>query len=234
MPRVLCFGNTAPVPRKPRRTGPARFDRRALSHAAEVWPCALTYPKRPRTACGRRPQARRTCVGALSLSLIAYLHRDAPKGLHSRLDSATYRNGGPTRSEVGLSAPAAAFAQEISLFTNASKRRLLFTARNFSGMEIMRTLTYPAQFPTDGRAVKNHWRRIRQRLVRNGANCGLWVLEFRERGAPHFHVFLQNPIDRHALARAWCRIVASADPKHLVAGTRIERFRHPLPSVATS
>lgn len=124
------------------------------------------------------------------------------------------RSGGGLRSEV-------------TAFTRASKRRLLFTARNFSGLEIMITLTYPADFPTDGRLVKNHWRRFRQWLIRNGAVTGLWVLEFQSRGAPHYHVFIRTPLDRDAVADAWYRIVGSTDPKHRAAGTRIERFRRP-------
>ncbi len=116
---------------------------------------------------------------------------------------------------------------QVTKFTNASKRRLMFTARNFSGLEIMLTLTYPAEFPLDGRTVKDHWRRFRQWMVRNGAKAGLWVLEFQKRGAPHFHVFIREPLDRDKLAKAWFRIVASGDPKHLVAGTRIETFRYP-------
>jgi len=115
----------------------------------------------------------------------------------------------------------------VTAFTNASKRRLMFTARNFPGLEIMLTLTYPADFPLDGHLVKNHWKRFRQWMVRNGANTGLWVLEFQKRGAPHFHIFLQEPLDKEAVANAWYRIVNSGDPKHLSAGTRIERFRHP-------
>jgi hypothetical protein len=112
-------------------------------------------------------------------------------------------------------------------FTNASKRRLMFTARNFPGLEIMLTLTYPSEFPLDGRTVKDHWRRFRQWMVRNGAKTGLWVLEFQKRGAPHFHIFIREPLDRHAVSNAWYKIVASKDPKHLEAGTRIETFRHP-------
>lgn len=115
----------------------------------------------------------------------------------------------------------------VTKFTNASKRRLMFTARNFPGLEIMLTLTYPSDFPLDGRTVKDHWKRFRQWMVRNGANTGLWVLEFQKRGAPHFHVFIRKPLDRNAVADAWYRIVGSGDLKHLKAGTRIETFRHP-------
>ena len=116
---------------------------------------------------------------------------------------------------------------DVTLFSKASKRRLLSTARNFPGLEIMLTLTYPSDFPMDGRLVKNHWRRFRQWLIRNGAETGLWVLEFQKRGAPHFHVFMREPLDRHIVSDAWYRIVASGDPKHLSAGTRIEEFRNP-------
>ncbi|MBV5337642.1 MAG: hypothetical protein J0653_06780, partial [Deltaproteobacteria bacterium] len=37
----------------------------------------------------------------------------------------------------------------------------------------------------------------------------LWVLEFQERGVPHFHVFLTIAVDRIAqkkIARSWVRI----------------------------
>ena len=115
----------------------------------------------------------------------------------------------------------------VTKFTNASKRRLMFTARNFPGLEIMLTLTYPADFPLDGRLVKDHWRRFRQWMIRNGAVTGLWVLEFQKRGAPHFHIFIQAPLDRVAVSVAWYKIVNSRDPKHLAAGTRIETFRYP-------
>lgn len=117
--------------------------------------------------------------------------------------------------------------KSVTKFTNASKRRLMFTARNFPGLEIMLTLTYPANFPLDGRLVKTHWRRFRQWMIRNGADTGLWVLEFQKRGAPHFHIFIREPLDKDAVSNAWYKIVNSRDPKHLVAGTRIETFRYP-------
>ena len=53
------------------------------------------------------------------------------------------------------------------------------------------------------------------------------MLEFQKRGAPHFHIFIQKPLDRHTVSRAWNRIVGSNDPKHLAAGTTVERFRYP-------
>ena len=64
---------------------------------------------------------------------------------------------------------------------------------------------------------------LRGRITR----LSLWVLEFQERGAPHFHVFFDKNLDRNAVSAAWFRIVGSDDPKHLLAGTRIEAFRCP-------
>lgn len=117
--------------------------------------------------------------------------------------------------------------KSITMFSDGSRRRLLFTARNLPGLEIMLTLTYPSDYPADGHLVKDHWRRFRQWMVRNGASYGLWVLEFQKRGAPHFHIFLNKQLDRHAVSKAWYRIVGSEDSKHLVAGTKIEEFRYP-------
>ena len=114
----------------------------------------------------------------------------------------------------------------VTGFSDASRRRLLFVARNLPGLEIMLTLTYPGSYPQDGRIVKNHWRRFRQWMVRNGAVYGLWVLEFQKRGAPHFHVFINSRLETAAASKAWYSIVDSGDSKHLRAGIRIERFHH--------
>lgn len=115
--------------------------------------------------------------------------------------------------------------QSISGFTSASARRLLFTARNFPGLTTMLTLTYPREFPMDGRRIKDHWRRMRQWLVRNGCPVGLWFLEFQDRGAPHFHIFMPTRVHKDKAAEAWYRIVGSGDVRHLWAGTRVESLR---------
>jgi hypothetical protein len=117
--------------------------------------------------------------------------------------------------------------REICEFTGASARRLTFTARNFPGLAVMVTLTYPRDFPTNGRTVMDHWRRMRQWFVRQGHKSGLWFKEFQSRGAPHFHVFLTGAIPHEAVAEAWYRIVASGDIRHLWAGTRVEPLRNP-------
>lgn len=122
----------------------------------------------------------------------------------------------------------------IGDFSEASCRRLKFTARNVEGLVTLLTLTYPAEFPTDGRKVKQQWAAMRHWLTRQGL-AGLWFQEFQERGAPHFHVFLTGEVDHRAVRAAWYRIAATSDPKHLLAGTRVERIRqkHAAASYAT-
>jgi len=96
---------------------------------------------------------------------------------------------------------------------------------------IMGTLTYPAEYPKDGRIVKGHLRafieRCRRYHEKNGNNGWsiFWFLEFQERGAPHFHFFTNFEIDKGLLALWWHDIVDSRDSRHLLAGTRIEYLR---------
>lgn len=101
----------------------------------------------------------------------------------------------------------------------------------------MITLTYPKQFPCDGRIVKSHLNRLLSWLRYHHPGVAyLWFLEFQKRGAPHVHIITNIPItgcrDRRAamrrkLARAWFRIVESGDPKHLVAGTAWDAQKKP-------
>jgi hypothetical protein len=97
----------------------------------------------------------------------------------------------------------------------------------------MLTLTYPRQFPMDGRTVKRHWHNMRTWLVRSGLK-GAWFLEFQKRGAPHFHVFLNGRVPASEVSRRWYEVVGSEDLDHLVAGTRIEQLReaHAAPAYA--
>ncbi len=114
------------------------------------------------------------------------------------------------------------------------------------------TLTYPADYPTDGREVKRHLanfvKRLRRRCYKTmrpdeyGTWSIFWFLEFQQRGAPHFHFFCshspvpnklgnehraESPIElaRLWLAKAWYECVDSGDPKHLKAGTQLDYFR---------
>jgi hypothetical protein len=110
------------------------------------------------------------------------------------------------------------------MLSRASKRRMMHTFRNSENLPVMLTLTYPGEFPRDGRLVKRHWANMRTWLVRNNRKGG-WFLEFQKRGAPHFHVFLDGEVDYELIARRWYEVVGSKDLRHLLAGTRIEMLR---------
>jgi len=63
------------------------------------------------------------------------------------------------------------------------------------GALVMVTLTYPDNFETDDKAVKRHLELLRKRMERAFGKKprGIWALEFQERGAPHFHLFIGLP-----------------------------------------
>lgn len=103
----------------------------------------------------------------------------------------------------------------------------------------MVTLTYPYEYPADGRIVKEHLRRFLQELRREYErthnhteftdHSSFWFLEFQERGAPHFHIFTtwapEAKTSNNWVAATWYRIVNSEDVRHLQAGTRTEFLR---------
>lgn len=118
----------------------------------------------------------------------------------------------------------------------------------------MVTLTYPGFFESDGEKVKNHLRRFLQEVQReyirghvpkenyDGMSWGFenptgqnfkgnkplhsafWFLEFQERGAPHFHIFLNWAPGKEWVSNRWYEIVGSEDIRHLHAGTRTEKL----------
>jgi hypothetical protein len=114
--------------------------------------------------------------------------------------------------------------QAVQGFSEDSRRRMLFTFRNVVGLRVLVTLTYPREFPADGRLVKQHWDNMRRWLTRRGV-AGAWFMEFQARGAPHFHCFLTGEVPKQEVAAAWFRIVGSGDDRHLRAGTRVEALR---------
>jgi hypothetical protein len=117
----------------------------------------------------------------------------------------------------------------------------------------MITITYPMEFPSDGKLVKGHLKKFLQWLRDTFYGIrGVWFLEFQMRGAPHFHIITDLDLASYgditerrrrkktpgkasygtnveieaAASRAWYRIVKSGDPKHLRAGTSWETFEH--------
>lgn len=121
---------------------------------------------------------------------------------------------------------------DICELSHHSLMRMAFVAHNTSiKFDVMVTLTYPKEFPSDGKAVKYHLKKFLLWLTRTaGVTSYFWFMEFQRRGAPHFHIFTNggDAISRKkAVSSRWFEIVGSGDEKHLKAGTRIEKLRIP-------
>lgn len=114
---------------------------------------------------------------------------------------------------------------KIKKFTLSSIRRLRFLLRNtIVKMEYELGLTYPKEFPTDGLLVKKHFHKLRMRLNYYEYRY-IWVLEFQERGAPHFHMLIDKEITEEKLSKMWYDIVKSGDIKHLGHGVHVGKIR---------
>jgi hypothetical protein len=142
-----------------------------------------------------------------------------------RNDVVVIRHGGPPP-------PSDCERGDVTEFSYKSRMRLAFIAANTDVIfDAMITLTYPKKYPSDGAAVKYHFKRLLQQVKRHaeGPISYLWFIEFQRRGAPHFHVLLcgldVTQENKEWLSKTWYRIVDSQDRKHLLAGTRLERIR---------
>lgn len=124
----------------------------------------------------------------------------------------------------------------INHFSKSSAVRMRKYLRTTeSDYSIMVTLTYPNEYPKNGKIVKEHLRRFLQELKRESErnvkkenNCefsAFWFLEFQERGAPHFHIFTNRRFNKMWLSKKWYEICETYDEKHLRIGTRIEKLR---------
>lgn len=124
----------------------------------------------------------------------------------------------------------------IAHFSMKSRVRLAFIGANTPiDFVTFTTLTYPSEYTSDGKAVKQHLGAFLQWQRRDQAcPAYLWWLEWQRRGAPHLHIVTDKPVHhtrrvykemRFRVAAAWYAIVGSKDEKHLAAGTRVERVR---------
>jgi hypothetical protein len=114
---------------------------------------------------------------------------------------------------------------KIIRFSKRSARRLRHLVRNTEDMwKVFITLTYPENFPCNGREVKMHLNAFLQYLRRKKIRS-VWILEFQSRGAPHYHIIASGEIPKDEIAERWHKIVGSGDKKHLRAGTRIEGIK---------
>ena len=118
--------------------------------------------------------------------------------------------------------PGGGLRGEISRWSRASIRRFMLMVKNASCQWIgLITLTYPGEYRADGKAVKKQLNGFLQYLRRLGVSY-CWVLEFQDRGAPHFHILVSGFVPKDEVALRWFKIVGSGDTKHLLAGTRVE------------
>lgn len=114
---------------------------------------------------------------------------------------------------------------KIIKFSKRSAKRLRHVVRNSEDTwKAFITLTYPENFPCDGRKTKAHLNAFLQWLRRQGIKY-VWVLEFQLRGAPHYHILVSDYIPKTELSERWYRIVGSGDEKHLKAGTQIQAIK---------
>ena len=92
---------------------------------------------------------------------------------------------------------------KIRKFSKRSARRLRHLVRNTEDMwKAFITLTYPENFPLNGREVKAHLNAFLQYLRRKRIKS-VWILEFQLRGAPHYHIIVSGQIDKDEVAERW-------------------------------
>ena len=111
---------------------------------------------------------------------------------------------------------------KIVKFTKKSAKNLRHLIRNSEDTwKVFITLTYPENFPCNGKETKAHLNAFLQYLRRKEIKY-VWVLEFQSRGAPHYHIIGSDFIPKEELSQRWYKIVGSGDEKHLKAGTGID------------
>lgn len=104
---------------------------------------------------------------------------------------------------------------EVTGFSFKSRRRCRLVLRNIAKhMAFTFGLTYPADFPTDGRRVKENLFALLAWLRRRGVGY-FWIIEFQERGAPHFHGLLTGSVTFLELSQAWNRIISADRSEYL-------------------
>lgn len=120
----------------------------------------------------------------------------------------------------------------IQTFSAKSRRNLmnLMATLDRENLPLFVTLTYPKKYPDPVRS-KRDLKVFIQRIKRLWPDVGyIWKLEFQKRGAPHFHLFMWGVDYESALgsiSNIWFDVCKTGDPKHLLAGTNVERIRDP-------
>jgi hypothetical protein len=111
---------------------------------------------------------------------------------------------------------------KITAYTPEARKRHILTLRNCANrLKSLVTLTYPEEFPTDCKVAMIHLDRFEKRLARRGYKF-IWTKEFQERRAVHFHMGIDQIVDRKEIAQMWYECVGSQDERHLKAGTSVQ------------
>jgi hypothetical protein len=106
--------------------------------------------------------------------------------------------------------------KNIQSFNNRSVSNLLHICRN-SGHKIKSSfcLTYHNNYPSYGRILKKHLHSFLVMLHELHKFQYIWVLEFQERGAPHFHFFVdvssKNKKFHEDFAKIWNSITKESE-----------------------
>lgn len=125
---------------------------------------------------------------------------------------------------------------DVTGWSAESRRRMVKTLEALPWDRLGRLawigLTYPAEYPEDGRIVKrqfdnwlNRWRRA------FGQPVGAWKIEYQRRGAPHYHVLLTWPEGRSVedlrqwVGATWYEVCGRISVDHLKAGTKCDVWR---------
>lgn len=121
---------------------------------------------------------------------------------------------------------------KVTSFSGSSRRRLMRLVGVIDQRgepPLFVTLTYPGEWPKDGRVWKRHLAAFDKRLRRAFPDVGfIWRLEAQRRGAPHFHLLVWGVGYLELLAwagPAWYEVVDSGDTRHLRAGTQVQWIR---------
>lgn len=104
----------------------------------------------------------------------------------------------------------------IAMMSAKSKLRIAeIAATTATEFHSIMTLTYPVQFPLDGKEAKRHLNNFLTQFRKLHDDFRyIWFLEFQKRGAPHWHIIstikspMTSSIKRCELAEVWSRIVA--------------------------
>lgn len=113
----------------------------------------------------------------------------------------------------------------VKRYSSKSMNRLSFVANNTEvQLKNMVTLTYPNEYPTNGKEVKSHLNKFLNSLRRKEISY-LWFLEFQDRGAPHFHILINKFLCHKYAAQRWYEICDTGDERHLKSGTQVQAMR---------